>query len=154
MNTTETEQWYYLIVFTVVGVIFFGLFYLFAANFIPPAKDVRDYYAGVVHFVEESLPSQNRATVTIPPPGEVYKDIFALKINEPAPIGNYRVIYRGSESGGRFQLDVANTQLDTEAFYSYTFTHENAKQGIRIGDRRFDVLSARDTILHLHRITP
>ena len=152
MKTTETEQWLYLIVFTVVGVITFGLLYLFAATTIPPAKDVRDYYAGVVHFVEESLPAQNQVRVVIPPPGEVYKDIFSLQIDKTTPIGDYLVIYKGFESHGRFKLDVANTRLDAKTFYSYTFAEDDIARGIRIGDERFRVLSARRAVLHLHRI--
>ena len=152
MNTTETQQWFYLLISTIAGIVAFGLFYVLAVVFIPPAEDVRDYYAGVVHFVEESLPIQNRVTVTIPPPAEVYKDFYALQTNETVVIDNYRVIYRGLENSNRFDLEVANTKLDPKSFYSFTFEN-NAPSGIiRIGTQRFRVLSARARVLHLQRM--
>ena len=80
MKTTESQQWLHLIGLTVSGVAAFGIVYAAATLFISPAKDVRDYYAGVVHFVEERIPGQTPAVV--PPPGEVYKDFFGLPVNE------------------------------------------------------------------------
>ena len=152
MKTTQSQQWFYLLIFTIAGIAAFTLFYIAAVIFIPPAEDVRDYYAGVVHFVEESLPIQNQVPVVIPPPGEVYKDFFALKTDETMSIGNYRIIYRGKQSRGRFTLEVANTQLDADSFYTYSFTSDQVDEGIRIGNQRFRVLSARSAILHLQRI--
>ena len=152
MNTTETQQWFYLLISTIAGLVIFALFYVFAVVFIPPAEDVRDYYAGVVHFVEESLPSQNRVRVVLPPPGEVYKDFYTLKFNETVRIDHFRVIYRGVESNGRLQLEVANTQLDPESFYALSADKDTATGSIRIGNQRFRVLSARSGFLHLQRM--
>ena len=110
MKTTETQQWYYLLMFTIVGVVFFGLLYFMGVVFIPPAEDVRDYYAGVVHFLEEDM---GQAPAVLPPPGETYKDFFALKINETVRIDDYQVVYRGLETKNRFTIEVANTRLDS-----------------------------------------
>jgi hypothetical protein len=151
MKTTESQQWLHLIVFTLAGIAVFGMFYLMAVAFIQPARDVRDYYAGVVAFTEESIPGYT--PVAVPPPGEVYRDFFALKTGDKVRIGDYLVIYRGRQSGGRFKLEVANTQLDTQSFYNYSFETGKAAEPIRIGSQRFRVLSARSTILHLQRIT-
>ena len=153
MNTTETQQWFYLLISTIAGIAVFGLFYVLAVFFIPPAEDVRDYYAGVVHFTQESLPPQNRVRVVVPPPGEIYKDFYGLKRNEPMRIDHYRVIYRGLEGSGRFKLEMANTKLDPKSFYTLTFQPETPSGTIRIGNQIFSVLSARTSILHLRRIT-
>ena len=150
MKTTQTRQWFYLLTFTAAGIAIFGLMHTAAVLFLPPAKDVRDYYAGVVAFTEQSIPGYT--PLKVPPPGELYKDFFALKTNEPIVIDHYRVIYRGLESKGRFTLDIANTQLDAERFYPHRFESAKISAGIRIGNQRFRVLSARDTILHLQRI--
>ena len=150
MKTTESQQWLHLIVFTVAGIAVFGLFYLTATAVIPPARDVRDYYAGVVAFTEESLPGYT--PLVVPPPEEVYQDFFALKTGQTVRIGNYRVIYRGRQSGGRFTLEVANTRLDAQSFYARSFEAGKAAVPVRIGDQRFRVLSARPGILHLQRI--
>ena len=154
MKTTETQQWFYLMMLTIAGTVFFGFFYLFASLFIPPAEDVRDYYAGIVVFTEKSLPKQNQVKVVLPPPEEVYKDFYALQVNKPTPIEDYQVIYRGPESSGGFRLEVANSKLDSESYYTYTFSEKEIAGGIRIGGQRFTVLSARPRVLHLHRNTP
>jgi hypothetical protein len=151
MKTTESQQWLHLIVFTLAGIAFFGMFYLLAVAFIQPAKDVHDYYAGVVAFTEESLPGYT--PLVVPPPGEIYKDFFALKTGDKVRIGDYLVIYHGRQSGGRFKLEVANTRLDAQSFYAHSFDAGKSAEPIRIGDQRFRVLSARSTILHLQRIT-
>ena len=149
MKTTQTQQWLYLLLFTLAGVAVFGLFYLMATLFIPPAADVRDYYASVVDFVEERIPGQ--APAVLPPAGEVYKDFYGLPVNETIRIDNYRVIYRGLEPEGRFNLAVANMQLDPDTFYTYSFNIAETDGVIHIASRRFQVLSARATILHLKR---
>ena len=149
MKTTQSQQWYYLLIFTIAGIAAFAIFYMAAALFIPPAKDARDYYAGVVGFTEKYI---GQTPYQVPAPGSVYKDFFALKTDETISIGNYRVIYRGLQPRGQFTLEVANTQLDADSFYSYSFTSDQANQGIRIGNQRFRVLSARDAVLHLHRL--
>ena len=151
MKTTETQQWFHLLMFTIAGIAFFGVLYVLSAVFIKPAEDVRDYYAGVIYFLEEDL---GQAPAVVPPPGEVYADFFALKTNQTVAIGNYRVIYRGLETRGRFKLEVADTRLDSKTFYANSFAIRDATTGIRIGDRQFSVLSARPTILHLRRINP
>lgn len=152
MKTTQSQQWLHLIGFTIAGISVFGIFYLAAVISIPPAKDVRDYYAGVVAFTEESIPGYT--PLVLPPPGEVYRDFFALKIDQTIRIGNYRVIYRGRQSGGRFTIEVADTRLDADSFYAYRFTSDQAAEGIRIGNQRFRILSTRRAVLHLQRITP
>ena len=149
MKTTETQQWYYLLLFTMAGIVFFALFYIMAVVFIPPAKDPRVYYTGVIPFKERWTPGYD-STAKVPP-GGIYKDFFALRINDTVPIGDYRVIYRGVESGGRFTLEVANTRLDSKMFYAYTFDRRDAARGIKIGSQQFNVLSVRDAILHLRK---
>lgn len=149
MKTTESQQWLHLIGFTVAGVAAFGIMYAAAMLFISPAKDVRDYYAGVVGFTEKYI---GQTPLVLPPAGEVYKDFFALKTHDTAPIEHYRVIYRGLQSRDRFTIEVANTRLDADSFYTYQFTFDQAAEGIRIGNQRFRVLSARPSILHLQRI--
>ena len=149
MKTTETQQWFYLLMYTVCGLVVFGIFYLLAVVLIQPAKDVRDYYAGVVGFTEKYI---GQTPVVLPPPGSVYADFHALKVNESIAIEPYQVIYRGPSNGGGFKLDVADTRLDSKTFYSYAFDRPTAEMGIRIGQYRFRVLSARPAILHLQRI--
>ena len=151
MKTTETQQWLYLLFFTIAGTVVFGLVYILAALFIPPADDARDYYAGVVGFTEKYI---GQTPLELPPRDEVYQDFFALKTNDTVRIDNYRVIYKGLEPRGRFALEIANTQLDAQTYYSYSFESDKVADGIRIGNQRFRVLSARDTILHLQRIRP
>ena len=149
MKTTQTQQWLYLLTFTAAGIVAFGIVYAAAVLFIPPAKDVREYYAGVVGFTEKYI---GQKPLVLPPAGEVYKDFFALKTNETVAIDNYQIIYRGPESKNSFILEIADTRLDVETFYTRRFDSGGTYEGIRIGNRHYRVLAARPTILHLQRI--
>jgi hypothetical protein len=149
MKITRSQEWLHLIAFFVCGVLVFCLLYLFAIRFIPPAEDVRDYYAGVVVFVEEAGFQEPAATTNAPIVATAFPGMPVLELNEEKRVGGLILVYRGLEAGGRFRLDVRVPEMDRQSVYRRVFEISEARDGFRIADRRFTLVSARETFLHL-----
>jgi hypothetical protein len=149
MKLTLSQEWIYLFAFFLSGVLVFFILYVFAIHFIAPAEDVRDYYAGVIDFVEEGNFQEPAAAVAMAPAAASFPGRLTLKINERKPVGGVVLIYRGFEPGHRFRLDVMIPAMDAKAFYPRVFGISEARDGFKLADRRFELVSARETFLHL-----
>jgi hypothetical protein len=151
MKNNRTSDWINLGLFTLFGLAVMGSFYVFAVKYIPPAEDIRDYYAGVVHFVELEIDKEKGLVVAAPRMD--YKKIITLRIDETQSVGDVEVIFKGLSRDSRFKLDVAIPELDPNSFYSHHYTISEAREGIRIGNQKVKLLTARSNLLHLVKVS-
>ena len=149
MKPTRSREWFYVSALFICGILVFSTLYVFATLFIPAAADVRDYYAGVVDFVEEANFQEPAAVHAAAPAATGFPEMLALKLYEKEREGELILIYRGLETGGRFRLDVTLPQMDARAVYTRVFEISEARKGFKVAGRRFTLIAARETFLHL-----
>jgi hypothetical protein len=147
MKITQDRQWILLVGLTLFGIVAFALFALFAVLFISPAADPRDYYAGVVGFLEEAPPLE-RGDHGRSAAGVIGKTL-TLKKGEKAALGDVVLVYVGFSGEAHFELDVLVPELDPESPYRYRFSIDAAEEGFEVANRRFQLLAARRSFLHL-----
>ena len=68
--------------------------------------------------------------------------MFRLSIDRPMVVGNARIFYRGLTDNNRFVLDVMLPDLDPEAYYPYVLNISEAREGFRLADRNFKLITA------------
>ena len=150
MKTTGTDEWLLLSWLTLTGVLVFGVFYFLAVRFITPADDVRDYYAGVVGFVEHS------ATNSVEGSGADHAgrigSTLVLKTGAAVELGESILVYRGLTAAGGFEVNVVIPAFDPQSSFPYTFTAAEARKGFKLANRAFRLLSATPTFLHLEEV--
>ena len=151
MKKTRTSDLVNLGLFTLFGLAVLGMFYVFAVKTIPPADDIREYYAGVVHFVELEIDKEKGLVLAAPRMN--YKNIITLRIDETQTVGDVDVVFKGLSRDSRFKLAVANPELDPNSFYARDYSISEAKEGIRIGSQKVKLLTARGNLLHLLKVT-
>jgi hypothetical protein len=142
----RTREWLLLAALTFFGLGAFGLFHLLAGWLITPAKDVRDYYSGVVGFEDTAGP----LTLPVRPSGTIGQTL-RLALNQEVLIGDVRLIYRGLTSGGSFAIDVIVPAYDSQSPFHHSFDIAEAGRGFTLAGRSFRLLSATRTTLHLER---
>lgn len=149
MKQTTSLEWLRLIYLTLFGVIIFAGFYVLAAWFIPPAEDIRDYYAGVIHFRKDT---DTRSEPTPLTEGRIpFENSLTLERNREIRLGSSIVVYRGLGGDGTFLLDLFIPTLDPDTPYPYRFSVSEARMGFNLADKRFQLVSARQDYLHLVR---
>lgn len=150
MKNIRSSDWVHLVLFTFFGVIVFSAFYVFARLTIPPAQDFRDYYAGVIGFVDLGL-DREKGVVSTRPVSD-YSRIITLRIDEVNSVGELEVVFKGLETADRFKLEVAIPELDPDSFYSRDYSIAEARQGITIGSQKVRLLTARGNLLRLVKV--
>jgi hypothetical protein len=158
-SPSSSQQWVYLSLFTVAGVAVFAVLYFLAEAFIPPAKDYREYHAGVFMFAGEQIqvdpgPPQVQSggrRQTLQTAG-VGKSLLMLPLEEPYPVGRIELIYRGLLNDGRFRVDVLIPELDPNRTYPREISVRDAKDAFQLAGERFRLLAANDIYLHLERL--
>lgn len=158
-SPSTSQQWVYLSLFTVAGVAVFAGLYFLAQAFIPPAKDYREYYAGVFMFAGEQIPVDpgppreqpggRRQTLQTAGFG---KNLLMLPLEKPYSVGRIELIYRGLLNDGRFRVDVVIPELDPNRAYPREISVGDAKAAFRLAGERFRLLAANDIYLHLERL--
>lgn len=151
MKITQTRDWLLLSVLTFSGLVTFVIFYLLADRFIPPAEDVHDYYAGVVHFLEDTAGNQPEGVFGESSPVRI-GGVLTLKLGEAVKMGEALLVYRGLQDGGLFEVDVVIPSFDRQRPFSYRLNVQEAQKGFRLANRTFELLSATRTVLHLQTI--
>jgi hypothetical protein len=150
MKTTRTREWLTLSMLTLSGVMAFSLFHYFAVRFIPPADDVRDYYAGVIGFVDHA-PVNSVESARDVPTGRIGATLV-LKNNTAVALGESILIYRGLASVGGFEIDVIIPAFDPQSPFPHKFSIADAKKGFSLVNRNFRLLSATPLFLHLEQV--
>ena len=153
MKTTRRHEWLLLSTLTLTGILLFSLFHIFAVRFIPPAEDVRDYYAGVVGFVDHMAGHNAADTIDadVDRTGRI-GNTLVLKFSEAVKLGGSILIYRGLTSTGGFEINVVIPAFDPERPFPYTFTAAEARKGFSLVNRSFRLLSATRSYLHLEQV--
>jgi hypothetical protein len=147
MKITRSQEWLRLVGLASAGVLVFAGVYALALRFIAPAKDVRDYYAGVIHFLDERAPDR---AGDAPPAGMA--GFVTLKVDRAAAVGRTRLIYRGRRPGNRFAVDVVVPDLDPDAAYPHVLDVPEAKIKFTLGGRNFRLLNVTANYLHLQEL--
>jgi hypothetical protein len=150
MKTTRTREWLTLSMLTLSGALAFGIFHYFAVRFIPPADDVRDYYAGVIGFVDHS-PVKTIERARGVPAGRIGATLV-LENNEAVALDASILIYRGLAATDRFEIDVIIPAFDPQSPFPYKFTIADARKGFSLVNRNFRLLSATPSFLHLEQV--
>jgi len=156
----QSQQWTYLGIFTLAGIAVFAVLYFLAEAFIPPAKDYREYYAGVFMFAGEQIPVDPGPA---PPAGIAYpegapqtagigEDLLTLQREQPRRVGRIQLTYRGLADGDRFQVNVVIPELDPKRAYPRSVSIEEAKNAFTLSGERFQLLAANDAFLHLKKL--
>ncbi len=150
MKTTRTREWLALWVLTLSGALAFSVFHYFAVRFISPADDVRDYYAGVIGFVDHAPEKTlERARGVL---GGRIGATLVFKNNEAVELGEAILIYRGLAAANGFAIDVIIPAFDPQSPFPYTFTIANARKGFSLVNRNFRLLAATPSFLHLEQV--
>jgi len=150
MKTTRTREWLALWVLTLSGALAFSVFHYFAVSFISPADDVRDYYAGVIGFVDHAPEKTlERARGVL---GGRIGATLVFKNNEAVELGEAILIYRGLAAANGFAIDVIIPAFDPQSPFPYTFTIANARKSFSLVNRNFRLLAATPSFLHLEQV--
>ena len=150
MKTTGSDEWLLLSALTLAGVLVFGVFYFLAVLFIPPADDVRDYYAGVVGFIDhrDVIPAGGSGAGSTGRIG----DTVVLEIGAAVELDDIILVYHGPTAAGGFEVNVTIPAFDRQSPFPYSFTAAEARKGFRLANRRFRLLSATPSYLHLEEV--
>lgn len=150
MKATRSREWLMLSAFALSGALAFSIFYHIAIRFIPPADDVRVYYAGMLDRVHHSTlqTTGGRGDVRSGRIG----DTLVLKNSEAVELGESILIYRGLTTASGFGVDVIIPAFDPQSPFPYTFTIAEASEGFRLVNRSFRLLSATPSFLHLEHV--
>jgi hypothetical protein len=100
--------------------------------------DVRQY--------SRSLSAAGRQTAGQP--------VLVIGLNEDKTVGRTTIIYRGLESGSRFRLYVIIPELDPEVAYPHHMSKSEAKQGFRLANESFQLLTVRKRYISLMWLKP
>lgn len=148
MRITRGRDGLLLAALTMFGVVAFGGFHFCAARFITPAKDVHDYYAGVIGFEDTAGPSA--AAAWAEPSGAIGATLRLTRDKE-FPIGETVLIYRGLASGDTFDIDVIIPAFDPQSPFHHRYSIAEAKKGFTLARHSFRLLSANRSVLHLEQ---
>ncbi|MFZ0614494.1 MAG: hypothetical protein WAM73_19775 [Desulfobacterales bacterium] len=146
MKMMRRREGLQLAAFAATGLLTFGVFYLLAFKFIPPAQDVQDYYAGVIGFADTAGPLETGATAA--PDGAIGTPLVLARDQE-VPVGETVLIYRGLAAGRSFDIDVIIPAYDPQSPFRHRFSQAEAKKGFVLGPHAYRLLSATRSVLHL-----
>lgn len=136
--------------FALSGALAFSIFYHIAVRFIPPAEDVRVYYAGIIDIVHHA-PEQTAGNAENVLEGRI-GGTLVLKNDEAIEFGESVLIYRGLATDRGFEVDVIIPAFDPHSPFPYSFTVAEARKGFKLVNRSFRLLSATPSFLHLERV--
>ncbi len=147
MKETHSHNWIItFLVYAVVCIISLIILYWVIHTFFPetsseliPLKDsLSSRFIGIPHQTP-SLHIEDKK-ITLPRDQELLLE-------------RAKLIYRGIEDDSFLRIDVALLDLDPDYYYKHRISIDEAKRGITLGGKRFRVLSAKKSALHLKIIT-
>lgn len=146
MKMARRREWLHLLAFAGIGLVTFGAFHLLAFKFIPPARDVHEYYAGVIGFEDTAGPLSTGPSVV--PAGAIVMRL-ALALDTKVPVGETILIYRGLTANRSFDIDVIIPAFDPQSPFRHRYSLTEAKKGFKLGSQAYRLLSASRLVLHL-----
>ena len=85
-------------------------------------------------------------------PAAPSRDELILPVGRPVSIAGLKMTYRGLTGSGRFRVDTAILALDAEYPYPREFGEAEARQGFKLLDEHFVLLSLTPTLLRLRHV--
>ncbi len=150
MKETKPHKWSQAVYYVLASIVVLVLILLVAEMFFPSTSP-------------ELIPKMDRLSArfmtrlrdtparTLSNPA---REKILLALNHEKTMGKSKIIYRGLEGDSKFRIDVVILELDPQAFYSYRFEIDDARQGFRLAGQNFKLISARESaiqIWHLKR---
>ena len=151
MNETRSRNWYYILLYTMISIMFLGSIYWVAETFFPktsseliPRNDALSArFMSGTRLDGNSLNAQKKAL------SNSTREKLTLVLNRDIKIGKSIIVYRGLDENAKFRMDVAILELDPKVFYRYHIPINAAKKGFRLVGQTFRLISARKSALQL-----
>ena len=144
MNETRSRYWLYIILYTILCIVFLGVLFFIAQAFAPKTSSElipRDDKISAKFF---SGPNSYQEAYSNP-----LKEKIMLVIDRDRKIGKSKIVYRGLDGNAKFSLDIAIIDLDPHAYYRYRIPINDAKKGFRLVGQKFKLISARKSTIQL-----
>ena len=151
MNETRSRNWFYILLYTMISIVFLGSIYWIAETFFPktssgliPRDDALSARfmsgsRGVSDYRDAPKKALTNAT----------KEKITLVLDRDKKIGKSIIVYRGLDENAKFRMDVAILELDPNSFYRYRIPITAAKKGFRLVGQNFRLISARKSAIQL-----
>jgi hypothetical protein len=143
MKETLSRDWLYLLAFVVFGLIAFAVLHHMAVIFFPPE---RAYTNPTTYRALQFRESQIDHPLS-------KKEKISLSINQQVVFGKAGLTYRGLEKGAKFKIDVVIFDFDPKTAYTCAFNIFDAKNGFRLVNRNFKLISAQKKTIRLWHIS-
>ena len=151
MNQTHSANWYYILMYTMISIIFLGLIYWFAETFFPQTSSelVPRNDALSARFISGSSLDGNFQNAPQKAHSNATKERITLALDRDIKIGKSIIVYRGLDENAKFRMDIAMLELDPNAFYRYRIPIKAAKKGFRLVGQNFKLITARKSAIQL-----
>ena len=137
MEENRNRRWLIIGFFLLIGLLFVGFIYTAVVG--PRSMQSRQRLESAVSSYEKRMRARSDDKTVILPLGQV------------TSVGKIKMIYRGLE-GDRINVDVIIPELDPETAYHHSIHESEAKRGLKLGGKDFEVISAGETKLRLNRV--
>lgn len=126
MDRVFKRRWQTILFFSVLAILFFGIFY-------------GAYHGPWDPRFRRRMEQTERLNKKAPPP-PIQKDKITLTRNEPLTVGKKRFVFHGIEKN-QIHIAVYLLELDSEFAYHHRIPIKEAKRGFRLGEQNFILLS-------------
>lgn len=154
MNETRSRNWFIILLYMAICIVFLGLLYFVADAFFPktssglvPKDDHLSAKFMSVRRWDRGYRDAQKEVLSNPS-----KEKIMLLLDRDIKIGKSKIIYRGLTGNAKFKMDVVVLELDPNAFYRYHIPISAAKNGFRLVGQNFRLISARKSAIHLWRL--
>ena len=149
MNETRSRDWLMILLYMAICIVFLGSLYFVAEAFLPktsseliPRNDrLSSKFMSVSRWDDNYRNAQKKAH------SNPLKEKIMLVLDQDLKIGQSKIVYRGLAGNAKFKMDVVILELDPNAFYRYDIPINAAKNGFRLIDQNFRLISARKSAI-------
>ncbi len=151
MNETHSHNWYYILTYMMISIMFLGLIYWVAETFFPKTSSelIPRNDALSARFISGSNLDGNFKNSSQKALSNATKERITLALDRDMKIGKSIIVYRGLDENAKFKMDIAMLELDPNAFYRYRIPIKAAKKGFRLVGQNFKLISARKSAIQL-----
>ena len=149
MNETRARNWFYILSYTMISIVFLGSIYWVAEIFFPKTSSElipRDD-ALSARFMSGSRGVSNYRDAPKKVPTNAPIEKITLVLDRDIKIGKSIIVYRGLDENAKFRMDVAILELDPNSFYRYHIPIKDAKKSFRLVGQNFRLISARKSAI-------
>jgi len=151
MNETRSRNWFYILLYTMISIVFLSSIYWIAETFFPKTSSElipRDD-ALSARFMSGSRGDSDFRDAPKKALSNPTKEKLTFVLDRDIKIGKSIIVYRGLDENAKFRMDVAILELDPNSFYRYRIPINVAKKGFRLVGQNFRLISARKSAIQL-----